>query len=61
MDSQEIKHKYKKYKQYSKVLFKEISKRMDEKNPNVALIAKLNGDLEKCVLLMRAYLYLINQ
>jgi hypothetical protein len=61
MNNNEIKHKYKKYKQYSKILFREIQEQMEAKNPNIGLLAKLNGDLEKCVIVMRVYLSLINE
>jgi len=61
MENSEIKHKYKKYKQYSKVLEKEITKEMAEKSPNVALIAKMNGELEKLVILMKIHLRLLSE
>jgi hypothetical protein len=61
MENSEIKHKYKKYKDYSKFLYKEISKEMDEKTPNVALIAKMNGELEKLTILMKIHLKLLNE
>ena len=61
MDSDKIEHSYKKYKQYSKTIFRELKQQMENKNPNVALIAKLNGDLEKCVMVMKIYLSKLNE
>ena len=60
MDSNEIKHKYKKYKKYSKILFREIKERMEEKSPDLVILTKLNGELEKCIVMMRVYLNLLN-
>jgi hypothetical protein len=60
MDNSEIKHKFKKFKKYSKILFREIKEKMEEKNVNLALLAKLNGDLEKCVLILKSYLAIID-
>jgi hypothetical protein len=61
MEISEIKHKYKKYKQYSKVLEKEITNEMDKQTPNIGLIAKMNGELEKLVILMKIHLKLLNE
>ena len=60
MENSEIKHKYKKYKDYAKTLHKEISNEMDKSSPNVALIAKMNGELEKLIILMKIHLKLLN-
>ncbi len=56
MDSNEIKHKYKKYKKYSKILFREIKERMEDKNTDLTMLSQLNGELEKCIMMMRVYL-----
>jgi hypothetical protein len=60
MDSKEIKHNYKKYKKYSKILFREIKEKMEENKPDLIMLAKLNGELEKCIIIMRVYLNLLN-
>lgn len=60
MDSNEIKHRYKKYKKYSKILFREIKEKMEDKSPDLVMLTKLNGELEKCIMMMRVYLNLLS-